>query len=172
MVALPPRVGGLTPAPMPLGPDGFPLPPPSSGNKIVDEQVMKMYNEKKQEFLAQKAREAARATPAPIAPAPVLEAAPQLSVKEKRKPKLPSNEPPYEVQHQIIQVGEHVWEFTHKGKLTFPDGSQQLTAALGISPTQIQNSITLGAITTAPAAAKRTVERIESQVIGDKVRLT
>ena len=132
MVALPPKVGGLTAASMPLGPDGFPLPPEKSGNKIVDDALLKMYNEKKQEFLAQKAREAAQATPAPIAPAapaPKLQAAPEQPVKERRKPKLPGNEPPYEVQHQIIQVGEHVWEFTHKGKLTFPDGTQQLTAA-------------------------------------------
>jgi hypothetical protein len=43
---------------------------------------------------------------------------------------------------------------------------------VGVGTTQVQNSITLGAITTAPAVAKRTVERIESQTIGDKVRLT
>ena len=35
MVALPPKVGGLTATPMPLGPDGFPLPPEKTGNKMA-----------------------------------------------------------------------------------------------------------------------------------------
>jgi hypothetical protein len=38
--------------------------------------------------------------------------------------------------------------------------------------TTVQNSITLGATTTAPAVGTRTVQRIESQIIGDKIRLT
>lgn len=42
----------------------------------------------------------------------------------------------------------------------------------GINNTVVQNSITLGATTTAPTASTRTVQRIESQTVGDKVRLT
>lgn len=45
--------------------------------------------------------------------------------------------------------------------------------ASGIAPlTTVQNSITLGATTTAPAVGTRTVQRIEAQTIGDKIRLT
>ena len=42
----------------------------------------------------------------------------------------------------------------------------------GIASTVVQNSITLGATTTAPGVGTRTVQRIEAQTIGDKVRLT
>jgi hypothetical protein len=128
MVALPPKVGGLT--------------APPTGSKIADKFLADKVAEL-EKAAAAKATPApiAPAAPAPIAPAPVLEAAPQLPVKEKRKPKLPGNEPPYAVQHQIIQVGEHVWEFTHKGKLTFPDGTQQLTAAAGTSPTNWKQTV-------------------------------
>lgn len=43
---------------------------------------------------------------------------------------------------------------------------------LGITPTTVQNSITMGATTTAPTGGTRTVQRIESQTVGDKIRLT
>lgn len=42
----------------------------------------------------------------------------------------------------------------------------------GISNTTVQSSITLGATTTAPTGGTRTVQRIESQTVGDKIRLT
>lgn len=38
--------------------------------------------------------------------------------------------------------------------------------------TTVQNTITLGATTTAPTTGTRTVQRIESQTVGDKIRLT
>lgn len=37
--------------------------------------------------------------------------------------------------------------------------------------TIVQNTITLGAVTTAPAVGTRTVQRLESQLIGDKLKL-
>jgi hypothetical protein len=45
-------------------------------------------------------------------------------------------------------------------------------AGLGISNTTVQNTITLGATVTAPTTGTRTVQRIESQTVGDKLRLT
>lgn len=43
----------------------------------------------------------------------------------------------------------------------------------GTAPlTTVQNTITLGAVTTAPTTGTRTVQRIESQTVGDKIRLT
>ena len=42
----------------------------------------------------------------------------------------------------------------------------------GISNTVVQNTITLGATTTAPTTGTRTVQRIEAQTVGDKIRLT
>jgi len=44
-------------------------------------------------------------------------------------------------------------------------------AGSGIANTIIQNSITLGAVTTAPVVGTRTVQRLESQLIGDKLKL-
>ena len=44
-------------------------------------------------------------------------------------------------------------------------------AGAGIGNTIVQNSITLGAVTTAPGVGTRTVQRIESQQIGDKLKL-
>jgi hypothetical protein len=46
------------------------------------------------------------------------------------------------------------------------------STALGFSPTQVQNSITLGATTTAPTGGTRTVQRIEYQTMGDGMWLT
>ena len=43
---------------------------------------------------------------------------------------------------------------------------------VGISNTTVQNTITLGATVTAPTTGTRTVQRIESQTVGDKIRLT
>lgn len=55
-----------------------------------------------------------------------------------------------------------------------PQGIQgeQGPAGTGIGNTTVQNSITLGATTTAPTTGTRTVQRIESQTVGDKIRLT
>lgn len=41
----------------------------------------------------------------------------------------------------------------------------------GIGNTVVQNTITLGAVTTAPLIGTRTVQRVESQLIGDKLKL-
>ena len=46
------------------------------------------------------------------------------------------------------------------------------TNGTGIGNTVVQNTITLGATTTAPVTGTRTVQRIESQTVGDKLRLT
>ena len=43
---------------------------------------------------------------------------------------------------------------------------------LGIGATQIQNTITLGSTVTPPVTGTRTVQRIESQVVGDGIWLT
>ena len=49
----------------------------------------------------------------------------------------------------------------------------QVSALGGASnTTTVQNTITLGATTTAPTTGTRTVQRIESQTVGDKIRLT
>ena len=48
----------------------------------------------------------------------------------------------------------------------------KITQSTGIGSTVVQNSITLGATITAPAVGTRTVQRIESQIVGDKIRLT
>jgi hypothetical protein len=48
----------------------------------------------------------------------------------------------------------------------------QGTVGAGIGSTTVQNTITLGAVTTAPGSGTRTMQRIESQAVGDKVRLT
>ena len=48
----------------------------------------------------------------------------------------------------------------------------QIPTATGIPNTVVQNTITLGAVTTAPTTGTRTVQRIESQTVGDKIRLT
>lgn len=48
----------------------------------------------------------------------------------------------------------------------------QGVVGVGIGNTAIQNTITLGAVTTAPGSGTRTIQRIESQAVGDKVRLT
>jgi len=45
-------------------------------------------------------------------------------------------------------------------------------AGTGVGNTIVQNSITIGATTTAPTTGTRTVQRIESQTVGDKFRLT
>lgn len=45
-------------------------------------------------------------------------------------------------------------------------------AGSGISNTTVQNTITVGATVTAPAVGTRTVQRLESQTVGDKLRLT
>ena len=50
--------------------------------------------------------------------------------------------------------------------------SNGVGTALGMSATQIQNSITLGATTTAPTGGSRTVQRIEYQTVGDGMWLT
>jgi hypothetical protein len=47
----------------------------------------------------------------------------------------------------------------------------QGVAGSGIGNTIIQNTITLGAVTTAPVIGTRTVQRLESQLIGDKLKL-
>lgn len=45
--------------------------------------------------------------------------------------------------------------------------------ASGTTPlTTVQNTITLGATTTAPTTGSRSIQRIESQTVGDKIRLT
>ena len=49
---------------------------------------------------------------------------------------------------------------------------EKITQSTGIGSTVVQNIITLGAVTTAPTTGTRTVQRIESQTVGDKIRLT
>ena len=50
----------------------------------------------------------------------------------------------------------------------------ELTGAVGpgVNNASVQNSVTLGAVTTAPTGGTRAVERIETQVLGNKIRLT
>ena len=71
-----------------------------------------------------------------------------------------------------VQSGTGTWQF---GEGDAPAMSIiELTGAQGpgVGSTVVQNSITLGATTTAPGVGTRTVQRIEAQTIGDKVRLT
>lgn len=54
-----------------------------------------------------------------------------------------------------------------------PQGPQGVTgpAGAGIGNTILQNTITLGSTGTPPAATTRTVQRLESQTLGDKLKL-
>ena len=54
---------------------------------------------------------------------------------------------------------------------TYIDVTAKVDEASGIGNTVVQNTITLGATVTAPASVTRTVQRLESQTLGDKLKL-